>query len=74
MVDGHSVPGVTDRYASDDVGGVKIPRVKLVLGADGSNDGDLSSANPLPVSSGGGVQSSVNTIAEAAIEFVLVKV
>lgn len=38
-----------DVVASDDIGGVKYQRVKLVLGADGINDGDLSSVNPMPV-------------------------
>lgn len=38
-----------DTLATDDIGGVKYPRSKIVLGADGSNDGDVSSANPLPV-------------------------
>lgn len=38
-----------DTCAADDIGGVKYQRVKLVLGADGSNDGDLASGNPLPV-------------------------
>lgn len=36
--------------ASDDIGGVQFPRSKIVIGADGVNDGDVSSANPLPVS------------------------
>lgn len=38
-----------DVIASDDIGGVKFQRVKLVLGADGANDGDVSGANPVPV-------------------------
>ena len=36
-------------FAADDIGGVHFPRTKLVHGADGTNDGDVSSANPLPV-------------------------
>ena len=36
-------------FAADDIGGVYFPRTKLVLGADGVNGGDVSSANPLPV-------------------------
>lgn len=36
-------------FAADDILGVHYPRTKLVIGADGSNDGDVSSANPLPV-------------------------
>lgn len=43
-----------DTIATDDVGGVKIPRSKIVIGADGSNDGDVSSSNPLPVNDAGG--------------------
>ena len=35
--------------ATDTIGGIEFQRVKLVEGADGVNDGDVSSANPLPV-------------------------
>jgi hypothetical protein len=35
--------------AADEIGGVKFPRVKLIIGADGANDGDVASGNPLPV-------------------------
>ena len=38
-----------DTIASDDIGGVKFQRVKIVEGADGINDGDVSASNPLPV-------------------------
>lgn len=38
-----------DTIASDDISGVKYPRSKIVIGADGTNDGDVSAANPLPV-------------------------
>jgi hypothetical protein len=41
-----------DLIASDDIGGVKYQRVKIALGADGVNDGDVSSSNALPVSVG----------------------
>lgn len=37
-----------DTIATDDIGGVKFPRSKIVIGADGSNDGDVSAANPMP--------------------------
>lgn len=40
---------VNEIYATDDIAGVKFPRSKIVLGADGVNDGDVSSANPMPV-------------------------
>lgn len=38
-----------DTIAADDVGGVKFQRMKLVLGADGVNAGDVAAGNPLPV-------------------------
>jgi hypothetical protein len=38
-----------DIAAADDIDGVKYQRIKLTLGADGVNDGDLSAANPMPV-------------------------
>lgn len=42
----------TTRYgvdiAADDVNGIRIPRVKLVLGNNNTNDGDVSSTNPVP--------------------------
>lgn len=36
-------------FASDDIGGVQFPRIKLVHGADGSSDGDVAVGSPLPV-------------------------
>lgn len=39
-----------DTLATDDISGVKYPRSKITIGADGVNDGDVSSANPLPIS------------------------
>ncbi len=39
-----------DTIATDDIGGVKFQRVKITLGADGVNDGDVASGNALPVS------------------------
>ena len=38
-----------DTLASDDISGIKYPRSKIVIGADGTNDGDVSSGNPMPV-------------------------
>lgn len=39
-----------DTAAADDIGGVKYQRVKVTLGADGVDDGDVSASNPIPVS------------------------
>ena len=38
--------------ATDDISGAHFQRVKLIHGADGVNDGDVSSANGLPVTAG----------------------
>ena len=47
-------PGVGgDVVAADDVGGIKYQRIKLTLGADGVNDGDVSASNPIPVAESG---------------------
>lgn len=43
-----------DVIATDDIAGVKYQRVKIVLGADGVNSGDVSSSNAMPVSDNGG--------------------
>lgn len=37
-----------DVFGADDISSVKYPRLKIIIGADGTNDGDVSSANPLP--------------------------
>jgi len=37
-----------DIIASDDIGGIKHQRVKVVLGIDGVSNGDISSTNPMP--------------------------
>lgn len=39
-----------DTTAADDIAGVKYQRVKLTLGADGVNNGDIATGNPMPVS------------------------
>ncbi len=38
-----------DIIATDDIGGVKFQRVKLVLGDNGINAGDVSKTNSLPI-------------------------
>jgi hypothetical protein len=38
-----------DVIGADEIGGVKYQRVKLIEGANGTNDGDISAANPLPI-------------------------
>ena len=61
MADNTILPGTGDVYAADDISGVKFQRVKLIHGADGVNDGDVSAAGGFPVRSYGGVISSNNS-------------
>lgn len=49
MADNTILPGTGQEIATDDIGNVKYQRVKLVHGADGENDGDVSSVNGFPV-------------------------
>lgn len=43
-----ATPGSGITGAADDIGGVLHPRVKLIHGIDGVNDGDVALTNPLP--------------------------
>lgn len=42
-------PGAGANIAADEILGVKYPRSKMVVGADGVNDGDVSDTNPVPM-------------------------
>jgi len=42
-------PGAGATVAADDIDDVKYQRIKLVLGADGVNGGDVAADNPMPV-------------------------
>lgn len=55
----------TAAFAADDIGSKLFPRVKLAIGADGVNDGDVSSSNPLPVTATAG--SAEATIGSTAV-------
>jgi hypothetical protein len=50
MADDVILPGTGDTIAADEITAKKFQRVKLTLGADGVNDGDVASGNPMPVS------------------------
>jgi hypothetical protein len=36
-------------FAADDISSVLYPRLKMIFGPDGTNSGDVSTTNPLPV-------------------------
>ena len=59
-------PGVGATIASDEIGGVQFQRVKIVIGADGVNGGDVAAANAMPISA-----SSLPLPAGAATEATL---
>lgn len=42
-------PGSGDVVGADEIGGIKYQRIKLILGDEGANDGDVSATNKLPV-------------------------
>lgn len=47
-----------DTIAADEISGAKYQRIKLVHGPDGTNEGDVSTVNPLPVAFSGYLQDS----------------
>lgn len=51
-----------DVIASDDISSVKYQRVKMIHGADGTNDGDVSRSNPLPVTEAFSTRSDTFTV------------
>jgi hypothetical protein len=55
-------PGSGATAASDDIGGVQFQRIKLVHGADGVNDGDVSSVNGLPVQGVGELMEAIEAM------------
>lgn len=57
-------PGAGANIAADDIGGVLHQRVKVVLGADGVSDGDLSSTNAMPVTPATNAVFSMQAVGE----------
>lgn len=57
--------GAGKSIGADDISGVSYQRIKLIHGADGTNDGDVSSANPLPVS-----VSRINNLIDGTLSLV----
>ena len=56
-----------DVIASDDIGGVKYQRVKLIHGADGINSGDVSNVNPFPTTVTSALPAGTNTIGNVLV-------
>lgn len=51
-----------DTIATDDIGGVKFQRVKLIYGADGVNSGDVSTTNALPTAMYDSASVGINSL------------
>lgn len=67
MADNTQLPIPTtsgDVIAADDISGVKFQRIKLAMGDDGVNDGDVSSSNPLPVEITGSIPVTIASAIE----------
>jgi len=59
-------PGSGATVAADDIGSVLYQRIKIIHGADGANDGDVSAANPLPASVPGASSAVITSVTTAA--------
>lgn len=55
-------PGSGATAAADDIGGVLFQRVKVAIGADGVNDGDVAASNPLPVAAYGELIEAIQAL------------
>jgi len=66
-----------DVIATDDIGGIKVQRVKFIIGNDGVNNGDVSATNPLPITApvaipvAGALLTSIDTKTLAAGQSVM---
>ena len=52
-----------DVIGTDDIGGVKYQRIKIITGADGVNGGDVTTANPFPAK----LEASTNNIGDVDV-------
>lgn len=55
-------PGTGATIAADDIGGNLFQRVKLIHGADGVNDGDVSALNGFPVQGVGELMEAIEAM------------
>jgi len=55
--------GTGTTIGADEISSVKYQRVKVIVGADGTNDGDVCTGNPMPVSDAGGSITVDGTVA-----------
>jgi hypothetical protein len=58
-------PGTGATVSADEILGILFQRIKLTLGADGVNDGDVSSSNPMPVAAYGELIEAIEAMRQA---------
>ena len=58
-------PGAGATVSADEILGILFQRIKLTLGADGVNDGDVSSSNPMPVAAYGELMEAIEAMRQA---------
>jgi hypothetical protein len=58
--------GTGTTIGADEISSVKYQRIKMILGADGTNDGDVCTANPMPISDAGGSVTVDGTVTVSA--------
>ena len=70
MADGfNATEGSGKTIATDEIASKHYQRIKLIHGADGVNDGDISNANPLPVKILSGGEASYDALTTKAYGF-----
>jgi len=61
MANNITAPGVGEVLATEEISGAHLSRVKLALGASGADGGDVSSANPMPITAPSNIPVAVAT-------------
>ena len=60
-------PGSGATVSADEILGILFQRIKLTLGADGVNDGDVSSSNPMPIAAYGELIEAIEAMRMAIV-------
>ncbi len=65
MADNVTLPGASEVIATDEIGGAQFQRIKLIHGANGINNGDVSTVNGLPVQGVGELMEAIEALRQA---------
>ncbi len=64
-------PGTGATVGADEISGVKYQRIKIIHGADSTNDGDVSNINGLPTKDAGSATGTLANVASSATSVTL---